>query len=134
MNRRQFLLSSSMAALAATHAKFVVADPAIRSIGIQLFSVPKLLEKDFRQGIAMLAGMGYKETEFYGPYPFSAPSEIAKWNSLTPQLGFSGSGFFGLSTSQARSVLDENRLTAPSMHTDLVTLQTKMSGRATVAG
>jgi sugar phosphate isomerase/epimerase len=127
MNRRQFLLSSSMVALAATHARFVAADPTLRSIGIQLFSVPKTLEKDFRQGIGMLAGMGYKEVEFYGPYPFSAPAEIAKWNTVTPQLGFSGSGFFGLSTSQARSVLDENRMTAPSMHTDLITLQTKMS-------
>ncbi len=74
-----------------------------------------------------MAAIGYRELEFYGPYDFSAPEQIANWKSLTPSLGFSGSGFFGLTASQARSVIDEHGMTAPSMHTDLVTLQTRMA-------
>jgi sugar phosphate isomerase/epimerase len=126
MNRRQFLLSSSVAALAGMGARMAVATPT-RKIGIQLFSVPKLLEANFRQTIALLATMGYRELEFYGPYAFSAPEQIASWATITPHLGFSGSGFFGLSAAQARSVIDEHGMTAPSMHTDLITLQTRMN-------
>ena len=100
------------------------------SVGVQLFSIPKMLEKDFRQGIAMLAGMGYREVELYGPFPFSAPAAIAQWNAVTPQLGFSGSGFFGLTARQVRSILDEHRITAPAVHTDWATLQTGMAGLA----
>ena len=126
MHRRQFLLSASAAALAGMGAKFAIAAPA-RKVGIQLFSVPKLLEANFRNTISLLATMGYRELEFYGPYPFSAPEQIRNWQTITPQLGFSGSGFFGLSAQQVRSLLDELRMSAPSMHTDLITLQTRMN-------
>jgi len=133
MNRRQFLLASSMSALAGLPAKFGFAESAATNIGVQLFSVPKSLEKNFRQGIALLAQLGYKEVEFYGPYSFSAPYAITRWSTITPQLGFSGSGFFGLTASQARAILDENGMAAPSMHTDLDTLQTKMNELAGAA-
>jgi sugar phosphate isomerase/epimerase len=125
MNRRQFIACSALAAVAAGTGT-AVADPKMK-VGLQLFSIPKLLEADFRSAIAMVAKMGYRELEFYGPYDFSAPSEIAYWLSLKPQLGFSGSGFFGLSAKEARSVIDAHGITAPSLHTDLLTLQTKMS-------
>jgi sugar phosphate isomerase/epimerase len=127
MNRRQFLLSSSIAALTGAGMTRALAGPMIEKIGIQLFSVPKLMEKNPREAIGILAGLGYRELEFYGPYSFSDPEQIAGWQALAPKLGFGGSGFFGLSASQARSVLDEHRITAPSMHTDLVTLQTRMN-------
>jgi sugar phosphate isomerase/epimerase len=127
MNRRQFLLSASMAGLALADAQFAVAERVINRIGVQFFSIPKLLQQDFRKTIASLATMGYREVELYGPYPFSAPEAIAEWSTVTPQLGFSESGFFGLSPSQFRSVLIEHRITAPSMHTDLLTLETRMS-------
>ena len=64
------------------------------NIGIQLFSLPKLLESDFRSGIQMLSQMGYHELEFYGPFPFSADSVKENWAAITPSLGFSGSGYF----------------------------------------
>jgi len=106
---------------------------ATKRIGLQLFSMPKMLEKDFRAGIAFIAGLGYSEVELYGPYPFSAPEAIAGWRAVTPQLGFSGSGFFGLSAAQVHSILSEHRLSAPSMHTDLLTLQQGMGALAEAA-
>lgn len=102
-------------------------------LGVQLFSIPKMLEKDFGGGISFVAGLGYSEVEFYGPYGFSAPEAIAHWNAVTPQLGFSGSGFFGLTAKRVRSILDENHVSAPSMHTDLATLQQKMGALAEAA-
>ena len=127
MDRRQFVLSSA-AATAAGLLRVDVTRHAtpINPIGVQLFSVPKLLERDFRAGIAMLSQMGYREIEMYGPFSFSAPEAIKGWAAVTPQLGFSGSGFFGLTASQVRAILDENQITAPSVHTDLVTMQTGM--------
>lgn len=135
MDRRQFVLSST-AALAAGQLSSRLASSAsddLSPVGVQLFSLPKLLERDFRQGIAILAGMGFKEVEFYGPFDFSAPEAIAGWKAITPQLGFSGSGFFGHSAQQVRAILDEHRMTAPSVHTDWATLQTGMSRLAEAA-
>jgi sugar phosphate isomerase/epimerase len=127
MDRRQFVLSSA----AATTAGLLRIDlrrrnAAINPIGVQLFSVPKLLERDFRACIAMLSQMGYREVELYGPFPFSDPEAIARWNAVTPQLGFSGSGYFGLSATLVRQILDENMIKAPSVHTDFTTLQKGM--------
>jgi len=110
-----------------------LAGPDVPRLGLQLFSIPKMLEKDFRGAIAFVAGLGYTEVELYGPYPFSAPEEIATWRSITPQLGFSGSGFFGLSAPEVHAVLGEHRISAPSLHTDLLTLQTRMGQLAEAA-
>jgi len=103
------------------------------SIGVQLFTIPKLLEKDFAGTMEMLAKIGYKEIEFYGPYPFSAPEAVERWKSLTPQLGFSGSGYFGQTILQVKDILQRNGLSTPSMHTDLVTLKTRMGQLAEAA-
>ena len=131
MNRRDFLSSTSL--VLAASALGLASAGQKRPLGVQLFSIPKMLEKDFREGIAFVAGLGYSEVEFYGPYPFSAPEAIASWNSITPKLGFSGSGFFGLSAQQARSILNECSISAPSMHTDLVTLEQGMGALAEAA-
>jgi sugar phosphate isomerase/epimerase len=125
MNRRDFLAFSS-AALAASTVGPAAAGADIKQLGVQLFSVPKLLEKDFSHAIALLAGMRYSAVELYGPYSFSAPEAVARWRSVTPQLGFSGSGFFGLSVERVRAILTEHQMKVPSMHTDLQTLQTRM--------
>jgi hypothetical protein len=90
-------------------------------IGLQLFSIPKLLEQDFEGTMKMLSGMGYRELEFYGPFPFSSKSAQDRWNAVTPSLGFSGSGYFGRTPQQVKEILDRNNLTAPSMHADLDT-------------
>jgi sugar phosphate isomerase/epimerase len=127
MHRRQFLFCSAAALTAAAlHLEVARAGANIKQVGVQFFSVPKMLEKDFGQTLGFLAGLGYSKVEFYGPYPFSAPESIAEWNSITPKLGFSGSGFFGLTAQKARALLKQHGLTAPSMHTDILTLQSGM--------
>lgn len=131
MNRRDFLSVTSFILASSTFR--VASARAKQALGVQLFSIPKMLEKNFREGIAFVAGLGYSEVEFYGPYTFSAPEARAHWNSITPQLGFSGSGFFGLTAERVRSILDENRVSAPSMHTDLATLQEGMGALADAA-
>jgi sugar phosphate isomerase/epimerase len=105
----------------------------LNKVGIQLFSMPKLLEKDFSSGIHMLAQMGYREIEMYGPFPFSAQVAIDRWAAVTPALGFSGSGFFGRTAAEVKKVLAENDITVPSIHTDLETLSTKMNQLGEVA-
>ena len=127
MKRRHFIQQA--AALAATSLLPLPSfseSGTVQKIGVQLFSVPKLLEKDFRSGIRMLAKIGFQELELYGPFPYSTESAKARWNSITPALGFSGSGYFGHSPDEVRSILNENGLTAPSIHTDFDTLQTRM--------
>jgi sugar phosphate isomerase/epimerase len=108
-------------------------DQQIDHVGVQLFSIPKILEKDFAGTMKMLAGIGYKEIEFYGPYPFSAKEDVERWDAVTPSLGFSGSGYFGLTVKQVKKILDDNGLSSPSMHTGLFTLENRMSEMAEAA-
>jgi len=128
MKRRNFIYSTSMLAAAGLlKAESLLSFPNhLKKIGVQLFSVPKLLEKDFRGTIKMLAQMGYKELELYGPYLFSAQEAIDRWKTITPSLGFSGSGYFGLTAQDVKSTLKENEMTTPAIHTDFITLQKNM--------
>lgn len=100
--------------------------PLLKNIGIQFFSLPKMLEMDLAGTLAMLGKMGYKEVELYGPYPFSTDAARKRWDAVTPSLGFSGSGYFGHTAIEMRKMLQANGLTAPSMHTDLDSLQNNM--------
>jgi sugar phosphate isomerase/epimerase len=102
-------------------------------IGIGLFTIPKLLEQDFAATMKMLAEIGYKEIEFYGPYSFSAPAAQERWKAVSASVGFSGSGYFGRTAAQVKEILARNGLTTPSMHTDLHTLRTRMSELAAAA-
>jgi sugar phosphate isomerase/epimerase len=131
VTRREFLIAAAGAA--ATGA--VRADRADRleRIGVQLFSVPKLLEQDFPGTLKMLAGLGYREVELFGPYPFSVPAAHASWRAVTPSLGFTGSGYFGRTAQEVRRILDDNGLTSPSMHVDLGTLRTRLGDVADAA-
>jgi len=99
---------------------------SLENIGIQLFSLPKLLEADFEGGIKILAEMGYRELELFGPYTYSSESAKAGWKAMAPMLGFSGSGYFGLSEEGLKDVLKEYKMVVPSMHTDLDTLENHM--------
>jgi sugar phosphate isomerase/epimerase len=129
MNRRQFIASSAAlttGALLARHEMFA-STALLKNVGIGLFSLPKVLEKDFAAGIRLLGDMGYREAELYGPYPFSAKAALDRWASITPQLGFSGSGFFGKSAKEVKAIFNENKIKIPSIHTDLETLRHNMS-------
>ncbi len=98
----------------------------MKNIGLQLFSCPKLLETDFRKGIELISQMGYTKVELFGPYTFSAPSAQERWKQVTPMLGFSGCGYFGFSKEEVKSILTENGITTPAVHTDLETLESNM--------
>ena len=137
--RREFLkkgvamVTGSMFATRLNAESFFGHSASLKKIGVQLFSIPKLLEKDFAGTMQKVASIGYKEIEFFGPYPFSPQQEKDGWNAVTPSLGFSGSGFFGLSAREVRKILDENGLIAPSMHSGLPTLENNMSQLAEAA-
>ncbi|WP_297693317.1 sugar phosphate isomerase/epimerase [uncultured Eudoraea sp.] len=129
MKRRNFLATSSAATTALLLFPGMAPNSAhknLKTIGVQLFSLPKILEKDFRGGIRALSEMGYKEIEMYGPYPFSVDSVKERWNSLAPRLGFSGSGYFGHTPKEVSTILKEYGIKATSIHTDMETLQTRM--------
>ena len=134
IDRRKFLQIAAFSATGALTGTYAFARrKLIDSVGIQLFSVPKALEKDFAGTLKMLAGMGYKEVELYGPYTFSTQAAKDHWNAITPSLGFSGSGFFNHSASEVKTILSDNGMTAPSIHTDLDTLQNAMDPLAEAA-
>ena len=98
----------------------------LKKVGIQLFSIAKMLEEDFVGTIAMLATMGYKEIELFGPYPYSSETAKNQWQSITPMLGFSGSGYFGLKENEVKSIFKDHDLKIPAIHTDLLTLENHM--------
>jgi sugar phosphate isomerase/epimerase len=139
INKRDFL--KNCGALAAGSlilqrlptASFFSGSQQLDRIGVQLFSIPKILEKDFAGTMKMLSKIGYKEIEFYGPYPFSAKEDIERWKAVTPSLGFSGSGYFGFTVQQVKKILDDNGLSSPSMHTGLFTLENRMAEMAEAA-
>src|SRR6188508_2504847 len=109
-SRRYFLqrMASAIAVLLPMSSRAFSGKKGLGKIGVQLFSIPKITEKDFAGTMQKLAAIGFREIEFYGPYSFSAPEDQQRWDSVTPSLGFSGSGFFGLTTKQVKKILDDN--------------------------
>jgi sugar phosphate isomerase/epimerase len=135
MDRRNFLCGTlAVGALAGCSTKSNIVPPVTPpKLGVGLFSLPKMLERDFTGAMEMLARLGYQEVETFGPYAFSAPKQIEFWNSVTPSLGFSGSGFFGETQAEVQEIMALNGLSVPSMHTDIETLQTAMGPLAEAA-
>ncbi len=135
VNRRTFLVvagSSAAGLMVGCHpgARTAVAAPTtspgpskLGRIGVQLFTLPKLLDQGVDAAFAMLAGLGYQEVELFGPFPYSVPAVQEQWRGIAPRIGLSGSGYFGLTVQQFRARLDAHNLTAPSMHVDLDTLR-----------
>jgi sugar phosphate isomerase/epimerase len=135
LNRRKFICNSATLAASAFlfPAEILNATPLLDKIGIQFFSVPKSLDTDLAATLSMLSKIGYKQVELYGPYPFSNEAGKKSWAAVAPSLGFSGSGFFGHSVTEFKKMLDDNDFTAPSMHTDLDTLEQNMPQLAEAA-
>lgn len=135
MKRRRFIRNSSLfslATLAGAPALFASA-MKVERLGIQLFSLPRMLSENFSGALEMLAKMGYKELELYGPYTFSAESAQVRWKGLTPRLGFSGSGYFGMAQDEFHDAIRSHGFSIPSMHTDLDTLENHMGPLAEAA-
>ncbi len=136
MDRRSFIQSAGSAVALGAFAGATLAaaqQRAIPRIGLQLFTVPLLLEKDLEAGLRQIAAIGYKELELFGPYPYSSASAHERWRAVVPQLNFTQSGFFGRTAQQFKTLLDANGLSAPSIHIDLETLQQRLSETADVA-
>lgn len=135
MDRRKFIGQSAFIASLPFFqpVKDLLLTGKLNRIGVQLFSLPKMLDINFEAAITMLAEMGYKEAELFGPYPFSTASTQARWNNMAPALGLKGSGFFGRSIQQVREVFTKNDMSIPSLHTDIDTLQHEMGKLAEAA-
>ena len=136
--RRDFLTDAAAAAagmaagLANEHT--VSAQSArLDRLGVGLFTIPTMLERDFAGTMKLLAAIGYKEIETFGPYPFSAESAQQRWKTVSASLNFKGSGYFGLTPRDVKSILDGSGLTSPSMHTDLDSLRTRLEPMADAA-
>ncbi len=102
-------------------------------LGIQLFSIPKMLSEDFVGGIKMLSDLGYKEIEMFGPFPFSAEKAKKGWEGAAKMLGFSGSGYFGRDVKEVKKILADHGLKTTGTHTDLDTLLQNMGPLAEAA-
>ena len=103
-------------------------------VGIQLFSIPLLLNKDFEKSISMISDMGYRYVEFFGPYYFSSQSAKDSIKDYPfPPSNNPISGFYGNKGSQVKNILSDYNLKSPSLHTDLVTLENHMGRLANAA-
>jgi sugar phosphate isomerase/epimerase len=91
LNRRTFLSGLSAAAVAGLSRSARAA--RLETIGLQLYTVRRDLEKDFDGTLAAVAKVGFREVEL--------------------------AGLFGRTPRDFRASLDRNGLRAPSMHVDL---------------
>jgi sugar phosphate isomerase/epimerase len=135
IKRRDFLKSTALLSIASLTApyKLFAMQKAIEKIGIQLFSLPKMLDEDLEGTLAMLSSIGYQELELFGPYSFSAESAKKGWESAASTLGFSGSGYFGKTQAEFNALMKQYGFAVPAMHTDLDTLTSNMSELAEAA-
>lgn len=135
MKRREFIqqISLASAALSMVPSLTFANENAATRLGVALFTLPKSLSEDFEGTLKMIAEIGYKELEFFGPYEFSTAAAKEGWKMAANALGFSGSGYFGNSPKQLKEMLDKYGLSAPSIHIDLPTLQENMEAVAEAA-
>lgn len=139
INRRQFLQSSALlagtfaSAQASPFNEVNISPYAMTNIGLQVWSIAKYLEKDFEGSIKQLAGIGYKELELYGPYPFSSQHDKDTWTAGNSVLGFTQSGYFNRSIREFKTLLDKYHLRTPAMHVGLDTLRNKLGETAEAA-
>ncbi|TAI47745.1 sugar phosphate isomerase/epimerase family protein [Flagellimonas allohymeniacidonis] len=96
------------------------------ALGVQLFTVPKMVDKDFKGTLQLISELGYKEVELFGPYPFSAQEAKDAWNQFKPMLGLENDAFYGYSIEETAQLLKDSGLSVPSMHTDFITLRKEL--------
>jgi len=85
VNRRQFLLSASAAAVPGSLCASEDRSRRLDEIGIQLYTVRDLMAADLEATLERLAGIGYRQVEFAGYYERSA----ANLRRLLANLGLS---------------------------------------------
>jgi sugar phosphate isomerase/epimerase len=92
MDRRMFIGTLGAGVMAARSAF----GSAVKNVGVQLYTVRTVLEKDFDGTLAKVAAIGYKEVEF--------------------------AGYFGRTPQQVRETLKQHGLVSPSAHLDFATV------------
>ena len=95
MDRRTFV-GSTVAAAVVSRLGWAAAEHKINKIGVQLYTVRDLLQKDFEGTLAQVAKIGYKEVEFARYFEHV--------NELNP------------APKKTRQILDADGLSAPSTH------------------
>jgi sugar phosphate isomerase/epimerase len=129
MQRRDFLQLSGAALTGAMTFDLIGCSPEKQKQkwGIGLFTIPQMLANDFPGTVKKLHDYGYSELEFFGPYPFSAEATKERWVALSEQLGIKQNAFYGYSVSEVKKILEDNELTSPSVHLDILTMRTNMA-------
>ena len=125
--RRKFLqLTGASVGALMTNDLFGNPKKQIKSIGLQLFTVPQMVARDLKGTLEILSDIGYREIEFFGPYPFSAPEIIEGWKPLAAQLGITRNAFYGYPVGEVKKMLDDLNMKAPSAHIDIGDLRKNM--------
>ena len=110
LNRRKFIHTSAVTAagtmVVSSSLMSLVKSSSRSKIGLQLWSIAKNFEQDFNGTIQMIAEIGYKELELFGPYPFSSEKDKISWNTNSKLVGFSQSGYFNHTAKEFKEILD----------------------------
>lgn len=128
IHRRKFLqiTSAAMSTLMFNEA-FGITKEKKKTLGVQLFTIPQMVSRDLKGTLKLLSEIGYKEVEFFGPYPFSAPETIESWKPIAKQLGITQNAFYGHSMDDVKKMLADFNLKAHSVHLDLTTMRKNMN-------
>lgn len=97
------------------------------SFGVQLFTIPKLVDQDLPGTLKLIREIGYKEVEFFGPYAFSAAATIKEWEGLKGMLGLQNNAFYGHSVADVAKMLADNGLHTPSLHADFLSMRENLA-------
>jgi sugar phosphate isomerase/epimerase len=129
LNRRKFIQLTAAAVPAALSVPmWQCATPAAKQAwGVQLFTMPQMVAADFPGTLKKLSEFGYRELEFFGPYPFSDARTTERWVGLAQQMGITRNAFYGYEVAEVKKMLDDHGLTSPSVHLDLYTMRTNMT-------
>ena len=126
--RRKFLQLTgvSLAALMTNELFAMDFKKQINALGLQLFTIPQMVAKDLKGTLETLSTIGYREVEFFGPYPFSLAEIIEGWKPIASQLGITQNAFYGYPVTEVRKMLDDYKMKAPSAHIDIRDLRSNM--------
>lgn len=98
-----------------------------KTLGVQLFTLPKMVSQDFKGTLKLISDTGFREVEFFGPYSFSAPETIEQWKGIATQLGITQNAFYGYSLKDVKKILDDLDLKSHSAHLDLGTMRNNLN-------
>ena len=103
-------------------------------LGVQLFTIPQMTSKDLRGTFQTISEIGYKEVEFFGPYPSSSEKAKKFYKEMFgPMFGSTEHAFFGFSLDETIGMLKEYELSTPSLHVDIDTLRNNLGQTAEMA-